>query len=262
MIRRLRRIGGARAAWALAMLSILAGAILVETVIAAESGRGRGLKGDEAHTWRAIGRVNIGGLRTRSLCTGTLIAPDIVLTAAHCVVHQRTGVPHRLASIHFVAGWLKGEMSGHSTAVAISVHPFYRPNRDDNALALTTDIALIRLRDPLSPDAAEPFEVAAPPPPGSPILVISYRRDRPNALTYQDDCSFQAQQGPTLVLGCPIASGASGSPVLAEIDGEERVIGTLIAMNDQGLAFAIQAKGIVENLLQSLNNPRASQASH
>ena len=36
--------------------------------------------------WDAIGQVNVGGCRIAARCTGTLVAPDIVLTAAHCVV--------------------------------------------------------------------------------------------------------------------------------------------------------------------------------
>ena len=36
--------------------------------------------------WDAIGQINISGYRRMSRCTGTLIAPDMVITAAHCVI--------------------------------------------------------------------------------------------------------------------------------------------------------------------------------
>ena len=46
-------------------------------------GPGTLLDAEGAHAWRGVGRVNVGGLSTRGLCTGTLIAPDVVLTVAN-----------------------------------------------------------------------------------------------------------------------------------------------------------------------------------
>ncbi|MEC7965333.1 MAG: trypsin-like serine protease, partial [Pseudomonadota bacterium] len=36
---------------------------------------------DESRAWAAVGRLDLDG---KGFCTGSLVAPDLVLTAAHC----------------------------------------------------------------------------------------------------------------------------------------------------------------------------------
>jgi hypothetical protein len=36
--------------------------------------------------WGSVGQVNVGGYRRRVECTGSLIAANVVITAAHCVM--------------------------------------------------------------------------------------------------------------------------------------------------------------------------------
>ena len=58
---------------------------------ALELDRRRMLTAAEHVPWRAVGRVNIGTTRSLSMCTGTLIGEDLVLTAGHCVYSYDTG---------------------------------------------------------------------------------------------------------------------------------------------------------------------------
>ena len=63
--------------------------------------------------WRAIGRLNVAGFRSRRHCTATLIEPDLALTAWHCLsrfVQSGTVDP---TAIHFLPGYDRGQFLDH-----------------------------------------------------------------------------------------------------------------------------------------------------
>src|SRR5512134_3142634 len=82
----------------LATIRVLAATLLVSAGLAsAEAEPAMGIIGKDdrelldpvAWPWLAIGRVN----RTSGgFCTGALVAPDLVLTARHCLIDHRTGL--------------------------------------------------------------------------------------------------------------------------------------------------------------------------
>ncbi|WP_315981359.1 trypsin-like serine protease [Aliamphritea spongicola] len=59
--------------------------------------------------WRAIGRINLAGY---GHCTATLVAEDVVLTAAHCLWNQRVGRWYPAKYLTFVAGVEKESFQG------------------------------------------------------------------------------------------------------------------------------------------------------
>ena len=82
------------------------------------------------------------------LCTGTALAPDLVLTAAHCVVRN-------------IDYQVKAYQTGGSIPVrAVARHPRF-DYASYAASRATADVALVKLAAPL-PDAVIPASLAAP----------------------------------------------------------------------------------------------------
>src|SRR5262245_21699902 len=66
--------------------------------------------------WDAIGHVNIAGYRTIRRCSGVLVRPNVVLTAAHCLLDPRTLRGVAADRVHFLLGVHGGEWKAHSMA--------------------------------------------------------------------------------------------------------------------------------------------------
>ena len=69
-------------------LSLSIMALLVGSAAIAEDARLKRLDtGNDGRAWEAVGRLDIG---ETGFCTGALIAPNLVLTAAHCLFDKNT----------------------------------------------------------------------------------------------------------------------------------------------------------------------------
>jgi hypothetical protein len=86
------------------------------------------------------------GVRVESslgeLCSGVLIAPDLVLTAAHCVVDRAS---YRVVAVD------RAFRPRTTRTVAVAVHPTFVPGTTPRTQP-GTDLALMRLERPMGPD--------------------------------------------------------------------------------------------------------------
>ncbi len=216
----------------------------------------RMLGAEEARNWLAVGRINFAGTRDRSMCTGALIAPDLVLTAAHCVVDSGTGTTRAPGNVHFVAGWRLGNAAAHRKAAAIVLHPDYAAADPLSEAAVATDLALVRLEEPIPTEEIAPFALSDQAAPGGAITLVSYRRDRPHAPSLQDGCHFAGRRGAIFALDCEVTHGVSGAPVFDGTGPERRIVGVISAMGVSGgkpRAFAVSVAAALPALMAALD---------
>ncbi len=158
----------------------------------------------------AAGRMEIVG--RGATCSASLIRPDVIATAAHCVInHDQVFRP---------GDGLAGAIYLVEDKV---IHPLYDQTKSRIEWKIRFDVAVGRLAKPVPGDRATPLSVGEDAKVGETLLIVSWRRDGTN-LPRQRPCEVLAGDDGLVTLGCRVRGGESGAPVLRKTkDGYELV---------------------------------------
>jgi len=204
---------------------------------------GPALSADPASGVGRIENTNTGGG-----CTAALIAPDLVVTAAHC--GGRGDTP---SGIVFRPG--DGRPGTYPVARVVR-HPLYDRESPRVEWRLRFDLAVAVLETPVPGDRAIPFPTGDDARVGETLHFYSWREGpRPR----QRPCPTIDGIPGLVTLGCLVKGGESGSPVLRATDGGLEIVAVISSRGrilDQPVAQASDVRLRLPPILDILGRDR------
>ena len=217
---------------------------------------------DDLFGWEAVGRVD---MEDDGYCTGTLVASNLVLTAAHCMF-DHTGQMRAPSTLQFRAGLSNGTAIAARTVGRFVVADGYNPNVGMSADNVRTDAALLELTEPIPTAVAGPFVPYQDPSPGDRLSVVSYGQSRDRAPSWQRECRVLWRHKGLVSFDCNVTFGSSGAPVFTDGAYRAQIVSLVVggSKNPDGTttAYGMHLPPVLDALKRKLRSaPPATVAS-
>ena len=188
------------------------------------------------YPWSAIGRVQ--GTETNGQsyhCTGSLIADNLVLTNAHCVINPETG--EKSKKIEFMPNVIDGKYQDKAEVEQV----IYGTDFKQTSKITPDDWAIMTINQPLGRKYGHlgwksiPTATLVKNPKA--LFFVGYSKDFPTpkyqkyfragqgwTASYEAGCSIVSEEEGFLLHDCATAGGSSGGAIIAAINGEPYIV--------------------------------------
>lgn len=213
------------------------------------------------YPWRAVGRLN----RSGNFCTGVLVGPAQVITAAHCFWDSRLRKWANPENVHFVVGYERGNFAAHSKVEKYLLSGNRIPGKKFGKPKVVNDWAIATLKKPLGetfgyiPTVKINDQKLTDEPKTELVFVqAGYSRDIPHMLTVHKGCNIRSIEklsdtDKTVFLHeCDATNGDSGSPIFMKRGSIFSLVGLHVATykpnNGDTLGIAISSDQFRESI--------------